>query len=138
MLIGVPSSQQRVAQSGGGTIVALTTVESGTWTVPAGVSSVDVLLVAGGGGGGKNWGGGGGAGRVLYSASFAVTAGADLNYTVGGGGAGSPSSSDSGTNGDNTTFDTLTALGGGGGGSHLRERRWFWRRCSRDRQRRAG
>ena len=43
-----------------GTIVTFTS--SGTWTAPAGISTVDYLVVAGGGGGGANVGGGGGAG----------------------------------------------------------------------------
>ena len=37
-------------------------LESGEWTIPDGVTKVDVLVVAGGGGGGTREGGGGGAG----------------------------------------------------------------------------
>ena len=40
----------------------LTTVGAGTWTVPQGVSSIEVELVGGGGGGGNDSGGGGGGG----------------------------------------------------------------------------
>ena len=40
-----------VAQVASATVVSFTTVGSTTWTVPAGVTSVDVLVVGGGGGG---------------------------------------------------------------------------------------
>ena len=45
------------------TVVSLTATGSGNWTVPAGVTQVDVLVVGGGGGGGAGVGGGGGGGR---------------------------------------------------------------------------
>ena len=47
---------------------------SGTWTVPAGVTSVNYLVVGGGGGGGGQTGGGGGAGGFL-NGTITVTAG---------------------------------------------------------------
>jgi hypothetical protein len=102
------------------TQVEFTTVGSGSWTVPAGVTSVDVILVAGGGGGGSNRGGGGGGGGVLQTTNHSVTPGANISYTVGAGGAGGPggastSAWDNGDNGEDTSFDTLTATGGGGG-----------------------
>ena len=92
-----------------------------TWTVPAGVTGVRVLVVAGGGGGGGfHTAGGGGAGGVLHEVGFAVTPGATLNVTVGKGGApGSAVGSqytNPGGNGADSFFDSLTAVGGGGGG----------------------
>ena len=58
-----------------------------SWTVPKGVSSVDVLLVGGGGGGGsRHAGGGGGGGVVQFNSS--VTEGHVYNIWVGAGGAG--------------------------------------------------
>ena len=92
-----------------------------TWTVPAGVTSVRVLVVAGGGGGGNfHTAGGGGAGGVIHEVGFAVSPGATISVTVGKGGAGGPSggaiADNSGSNGANSVFDTLTAIGGGGGG----------------------
>ena len=94
-----------------------------TWSVPAGVNSVRVLVVAGGGGGGGYLtSGGGGAGGVLHEVGFAVTPGATLNISVGKGGAtgtnawNQPGNYNNGANGDDSVFGSLTAVGGGGGG----------------------
>ncbi len=75
---------------GNGTCEA-TFTSSTDWTVPDGVSSVDVLAVGGGGGGGATeWGtsGGGGGGQVVVSTGRAVTPGASASIAVGAGGAG--------------------------------------------------
>mgnify|MGYP003115050071 FL=1 len=91
---------------------------SGTFSVPSGVSSIDVLVVAGGGGGGSQHGGGGGAGGLIYRPGFTVTPGGTVSVTVGDGGAGDPGAdggSDLGTTGQDSTFGTLVAKGGGGG-----------------------
>jgi hypothetical protein len=101
-----------------------TTPAGGIWTVPAGVTSVQVLVVAGGGGGGSGStsgyaGGGGGAGGLIYNASYSVTSGANITVTVGTYGAGATTSQDHGANGSNSVFGTLTATKGGGGGSGL-------------------
>ena len=94
-----------------------------TWTVPNGVSSVRVLVVAGGGGGGGYLtSGGGGGGGVIHEIGTSVTPGSSINVVVGkGGSAGSnawnlPGNYNNGTNGSNSTFDSLVAVGGGGGG----------------------
>jgi hypothetical protein len=87
---------------------------SGTFSVPSGVTSVDVLVVAGGGGGGKE-GGGGGAGGLIHNATYSVTPLEDITVTVGSGGAGQTSAGN-GATGQNSVFGTLTASGGGGGG----------------------
>jgi len=93
---------------------------SGTFSVPSGVSSVDVLVVAGGGSGGKSapnsdGSGGGGAGGLIYRPGFTVTPGGTVTVTVGdGGGASSPDNP--GQKGQDSVFGTLTAKGGGGGG----------------------
>ena len=105
------------------TLSTFTTVGSTTWTVPAGVSQVDVLIVAGGGGGGGGaWGGGGGGGGVLYGSCVSVTAGANLPVTVGAGGTGGlnnlDNSSNRGISGGNSSFNGATAIGGGGGGGY--------------------
>jgi PKD repeat protein len=90
---------------------------SGTWTAPAGVTSVDYCVVAGGGGGGR-YGGGGGAGGFLTASGYAVIPGNSYTVTVGSGGAGSTSGNNKGANGANSVFGTIiTATGGGGGGS---------------------
>jgi uncharacterized protein YjdB len=84
----------------------------------AGITTqMQVLLVAGGGGAGTEMGGGGGGGGVIYNATFNVpAASAAYPIVVGAGGAGTPQGQRvRGSNGSNTTFYGLTALGGGGG-----------------------
>lgn len=70
--------------------------------------NVKTLVVAGGGGGAS---GGGGGGGVIYNASYTVSIGAHT-VTVGNGGTGGSSKS----NGQDSSFMTLTAIGGGCGG----------------------
>jgi hypothetical protein len=100
---------------------------SGTYSVPSGVTAVDVLVVGGGGAGGSTYhGGGGGAGGLVYRPGFPVTPGGTVSVTVGSGGTyPSPGSGDTpGTiaaqngPGDDSVFGTLTAKGGGRGGSN--------------------
>jgi hypothetical protein len=96
---------------------------STTWTVPLGVTSVDVLIVAGGGAGGSHLtkvgtetaGGGGGAGGVLLKENYTVIPGARLSVVVGAGG--SAPDSGPGGNGGDSAFDGMIAIGGGGGGN---------------------
>ncbi len=94
-----------------------------TWTVPNGVESVRVLVVAGGGGGGGNLtSGGGGGGGVIHSVGASVTPGNSVSVVVGKGGAGGtnawnqPNNYNNGFNGSDSSFGVLTAVGGGGGG----------------------
>ena len=116
----------------------ITTFNSpGTFTVPAALTSVDVLVVAGGGGGGaepgNNGPGGGGAGGLIYRPGYPISPGTPISVTVGSGGqggtasipgdAGSPgqgitggSPDAQGANGVDSVFSGLTAKGGGGGG----------------------
>ncbi len=98
-----------------------TFTSSGTFNVPSGVSSVQVLVVAGGGGGGSSIGGGGGAGGLVYNSSFSVTPGGTVSVTVGDGGVGDTTPTgpgpSTGTNGQDSVFGTITAKGGGAGGS---------------------
>jgi len=77
---------------------------------------LDILVVAGGGSGGARGdkgGGGGGAGGLLHSQNHFLPSGGTFNVVVGDGGA---LSSGRGNNGQNSSFDTLIAIGGGGGG----------------------
>src|SRR6056300_1635160 len=67
-----------------------TFTSSGTFSVPSGVTSVDVLVVAGGGGGGGGHGAGGGAGGLIYRPGFPVTPSGTVTVTVGDGGGGTP------------------------------------------------
>lgn len=84
-----------------------------SWTCPAGVTFIEVLVVAGGGAG--NGGTGGGAGGLIYNPAYPVVAGTSYTVTVGAGGSSSA--------GSNSIFGSLVAIGGGlgndptGGGS---------------------
>ena len=106
-----------------------TTVGTSQLTFTTG-GNIEVLVVAGGGGGGSSDQncafGAGGAGGLIYRNSFAVAAG-PVTVTVGSGGSGGaylPASPDrSGSNGQNSIFDTLTAIGGGGGNGGLADQR---------------
>ena len=92
---------------------------SGTFSVPSGLTAVDVLVVAAGAGGGGDHGGGGGAGGLIFMPEFPVTPGGTVSVTVGcGGGGGTPTGPTErrGQSGQDSVFGTLTAKGGGGGG----------------------
>ena len=82
-------------------------------------NSIQVLVVAGGGGGGSDMGGGGGGGGVIYNSAYTATSGSIINVTVGNGGSGAPAGVGQvrGTNGNNSLFGNLIAIGGGGGAS---------------------
>ena len=105
---------------------------NGSWTIPTGVTALEVLAVAGGGGSGGAAdttstcsGGGGGAGFVWRR--IGLSGDTTLAITVGAGGAagagGSGSLGNNGSNGSNSTIvgnqsSTVyaSAVGGGGGG----------------------
>ena len=98
-------------------ITSYTSTGSGTFSVPTGLTTLDVLVVAGGGAGGNGTHspGGGGGGGLIYRPAFPVTPGGSVSYTVGTGGQGQPERGDSG---QNSVFGTLTAQGGGGAGGY--------------------
>ena len=80
--------------------------------------SADYLVVAGGGGGGgRYYSGGGGAGGYLTGTTN-LAIGSTYTVTVGAGGSGGTGDSVAGSNGQNSVFNSLTAIGGGGGGSY--------------------
>ena len=101
-------------QRPGYVVQMFTTNGPGTFTVPTGVTAVDVLVVGAGGSGG-GIGGGGGGGGVVYRPAQPVTPGGTVAYTIGTGGVGRGYYGDS-TSGSPSTFGTITALGGGFGG----------------------
>ncbi|MCP4798645.1 MAG: LamG domain-containing protein [bacterium] len=110
-----------VVVAGGQT--AFTTVETTSWTAPAGLSSATYLVVGGGGGAGSgrqgDYGGGGGGAGGLRTGSLPVSGGSSYTVTVGAGGSGGPGGSvgagSPGTSGGNSTFATITSAGGGKG-----------------------
>jgi len=126
--VGTAYGQELNFTTTAGSLISFTSVGSTSWTVPSGVTTLHVLAVGGGGGGGGSTGGGGGAGGLLYYGpqspragySFPVLPGESIPVTVGGGGQGSQwatAGPPNATNGGNTVFGTLTAIGGGYGSS---------------------
>ena len=117
---GVYADGGTVTESGGYRIHTFTS--GGTFTVTTG-GTVEVLVVGGGGGGGGNptagaGMGGGGAGGLIYNSGYVIAPGA-MSVTVGDGGAGGTSTGyNLGSNGNNSVFGTLTAVGGGRGGGY--------------------
>lgn len=97
----------------GYTVVTFTGAGSCTWSTPAGISTVDVLIVGGGGGGGYNTGGGGSGGGVDSATARAVSG--TVNITVGAGGAGANSSGSTPSSGSLTSFGTFQVAGGNPG-----------------------
>ena len=129
---GAPHQQFYAGAGGSGVVIlnwtTLTTTQitsTGTtnWTCPAGVTSVEVLLVGGGGAGGTALGAGGGGGGVVYMPAVSVTPGNTYPIVVGGGGAAGTGTSTSaggvGGDGSPTTGFGATAAGGGGGGKYF-------------------
>ena len=93
-------------------------VQQGAWVAQK-PPAVEYLVVAGGGGGGGSYeGAGGGAGGLLQGID-PVPNQQTLLVTVGGGGTGGTahSATVTNTNGSNSVFGSLTAIGGGKGGS---------------------
>lgn len=93
----------------------------GTFTVPAGVTSIVVeCWGAGGAGGGSSingMGGSGGGGGGYARGTFNVTPGQEIDFEIGTGGTGV--AGESGNPGSHTVFLTLCAFGGSGGGGNL-------------------
>lgn len=91
--------------------------KSGTWTVPSGVTAINVLVMGGGSGGfngdgygedtGSGAAGGGGAGGEMALKSLNVVSGNSYVITIGKGGA-------AGKAGGTTSFGTLLSANGGG------------------------
>ncbi len=103
-----------------------TLITSGNFTVPAGVSNLNVSITGGGGGGGGGaftyGGGGGGAGSSISNVSMSVTPGQVIPFIIGTGGNGGStgnlfSSGGVGSNGASSFFGggLIFANGGNGG-----------------------
>jgi uncharacterized repeat protein (TIGR02543 family) len=106
-----------VTRLGNDCIISFRRVGTTSWTVPSGVTGATVLVVAGGGGGGSDNGGGGGGGGVRYE-TLSVSATPSISVVVGEGGAASGVANNNlQTNGGNSSFGNLSALGGGQGGN---------------------
>ena len=110
-----PSVAQNLSVSG----VKTTITTSGTWTCPAGVTSIQVEAWGGGGSGGTattgGIGGGGAGGSYVIKNNVAVVPGSSYTITIGSGGIASTNASTTGTAAGSTTFLSATpviALGG--------------------------
>lgn len=98
---------------------ALTLTSGTSWTVPAGVTYVNVTLQGGGAGSyGVSTTNGSPDGRPgqMVSSTLATTPGASISYAIGAGGTAGSSSTNSGAGGT-TTFTGATSATGGAGGS---------------------
>lgn len=108
-----------------------TFTSSGTFTVPAGVTSVLVTMVGGGGGGGGGYndyscggGGGGGGAEAVSSTSLSVVRRESIPVIVGSGGTGGTSpgcytcstGGNPGTSGGASSFGSYASVSGGTGG----------------------
>lgn len=111
-------------QGSGGQIIAMgpfclhrfTVLGYHSFTPPAGVNEIDLLLIGGGGGGGGFAGGGGGAGGFIAVDGLPISSGSDYLVHVGSGGRGGDGLGGRGGNGEDSRFGAMIALGGGGGG----------------------
>jgi hypothetical protein len=107
------SDVTNVAVSCTSNVISYTTPGSYSWTVPDGVTSIQVVATGGGGGGGSYAGGNGG----VVTATLSVTPGQVVPLFVGGGGATSFTGGGGGSsNVDAGAADQVIAGGGGGSG----------------------
>lgn len=91
---------------------------SGSFTVPAGITKIEVEVRGGGGGGGGGVTGQGGCGGGYGKQVLTVAAGTVHAVTVGAGGAGGASGVN-GIAGGASSFGTLISATGGGGGAFV-------------------
>ncbi len=91
-------------------VIKLSASGSCTWTVPAGVTSIDLFAVGGGGAGGSNGGSGGGGGAAISRTALPVSASSVLAVKIGYGGGASFTDGWVGGNGDSTTISFPSGL----------------------------
>lgn len=100
-------------------VQVITTTGAGTWTVPAGVTSIVVECWGGGRGGqrgslGGGGGGNGGNGGDYAKKTLTVTPGASINYSVAASGAAGSTSTANGVSHDTWFSSTATVQARGG------------------------
>lgn len=100
-----------------GGMQAFASAGSSNFTVPAGIVSIEALVIGGGGAGGASGttgqAGAGGHGGGMAAGRYAVTPAQVLAVTVGAGG--TPTSTNGGAGGSSSLGALLSATGGGGG-----------------------
>jgi len=115
LLSGVSVTQATIPMPVAVNIISATS----NWIAPVGVTSVSALII-GGGGGGASAGGGGGAGGLVYNTNVSVVPGTVYPIIIGSGGSpGLSGTFNNGSNGGNTIFNNIVALGGGYGATLL-------------------
>ena len=102
----------------------ITTLTSGTsWTVPSGVTYLNVLCVGGGGGSAglqndsNSTGTANGFPGQCIRSIVSTSGGSVISYSIGAGGSGASSVTSSGGSGGQTTFTGATSASGGSGGT---------------------
>lgn len=107
----------------GYTILKFTTIGTGDFVIPSGVSLMEILVVGGGGSGGNSpgtrGGGGGGGGGIYTNNADSVTPDSSVTVTVGAGGGTSSFDThtvNAGTNGTDGGASTGTGGNAGSGG----------------------
>jgi filamentous hemagglutinin family protein len=126
---GLGVSTNTLTMSGGSSLllghgvnIANNITLQGSATIGLTIQPIDVeyLIVGGGGGGGGSWNGGGGGAGGFLDGSLVLSSTDPYSIVVGGGGAGhDPAGVTIGTNGGNSSFAGLTALGGGRGATEV-------------------
>ena len=119
---GYAGAISEVFSGGYGPVTTLVEIyASGTWTVPSGVTSLDLVIVGAGGNGGSvtkttAWeysaGGGGGAGQYLRYTTYAVSPGQVLTVTIGVADGGAASGQGGTTTVTGGSGGTVSAVGG--------------------------
>lgn len=113
------------SMAGAETVVKFQTAGTCTWTIPANITTFQILVVGAGGGGGSSLGGGGGGGRVISQSNVTLTDSATI--TVGAGGVGGSGSYTANTNHGKTGGKSslvsgsvnVVSLGGSGGNGRM-------------------
>lgn len=102
------------------TLKKQTFLTSGSWTCPAGVTTIylDGCGAGGGAGGGSSTtpGGGGGGAQAVIGLNLTTVPSTVYTVTIGTGGTGATGSGNNGSAGGATSFGALITLSGGGGG----------------------
>ena len=107
--IGTGAKASGGTVTGSGNYMYHTFTASGTFIPTEQIKNAEVLVIAGGGGSYQQ-SGGGGAGGVGYASAYSLSSGVGYGVTIGAGGAAN-------TNGTNSTFSFITAVGGGCAGN---------------------